>query len=101
MICRPPASTRLAGFLRTVPNHSHKCDLCQLNRAIDRLGAGGPRRRFAQDGEIPVTVPHGRREHPAEAPINRLEAAEIATTAERTACDSARRCLELLVVQNS
>jgi hypothetical protein len=62
-------------------------------RQAERFGAGGPRRRFAQDGEVPVTVLHGRRDHPVDAPVNRLEAAETAAAAERAAREQADRAL--------
>jgi hypothetical protein len=62
-------------------------------RPTDRLGAGGQRRRFAQDGEVPVTVLNGRRDHPADAPLNRLEVAENAAAAERAAREKAERAL--------
>jgi hypothetical protein len=62
-------------------------------RPADRFGAGGQRRRFAQDGEVPVTVLHGRRDHPADAPVNRLEAAETAVAAERAVREQAERAL--------
>jgi hypothetical protein len=62
-------------------------------RQADRFGAGLQRRRFAQDGEVPVTVLHGRRDHPADAPVNRLEAAETVAAAERTAREQAERAL--------
>jgi hypothetical protein len=62
-------------------------------RQADRFGAGLQRRRFAQDGEVPVTVLHGRRDHPADAPVNRLEAAETVGAAERAAREQAERAL--------
>jgi hypothetical protein len=65
----------------------------KLPRPADRFGAGGQRRRFAQDGEVPVTVLNGRRDHPADAPVNRLEAAETAVAAERAAREQAERAL--------
>jgi hypothetical protein len=65
----------------------------QPPRQADRFGAGGPRRRFAQDGEVPVTVLHGRRDHPADAPVNRLAAAETMAARERTAREQAERAL--------
>jgi hypothetical protein len=64
-----------------------------LPRPADRFGAGGQRRRFAQDGEVRVTVLHGRRDHPADAPVNRLEAAETAVAAERAVREQAERAL--------
>jgi hypothetical protein len=62
-------------------------------RQADRFGASGQRRRFAQDGEVPVTVVHGRRDHPVDAPVNRLEAAETVAAAERTGREQAERAL--------
>jgi hypothetical protein len=62
-------------------------------RPIDQFGARAPRRRFAQDGEVPVTVLNGRRDHPADAPVNRLEAAETAVAAERARREQAERAL--------
>jgi hypothetical protein len=62
-------------------------------RQADRFGAGGQRRRFAQDGEVPVTVLHGRRDHPTDAPVNRVEAAEAVAAAERSAREQAERAL--------
>jgi DNA repair exonuclease SbcCD ATPase subunit len=40
-----------------------------------------------------VTVLHARRDHPADAPINRLEAAETVAAAERAAREQAERAL--------
>jgi len=59
----------------------------------DRSGAGGQRRRFAQDGEVAVTVMHGRRDQPADIPVNRLAVAETAAAAERTAREKSERAL--------
>jgi hypothetical protein len=59
----------------------------------DRFGAGGHRRRFAQDGEVLVTVLNRRRDHPAETPVNRLGVAETAAVAERAAREKAERAL--------
>jgi hypothetical protein len=59
----------------------------------DRFGAGDHRRRFAQDGEVPVTVLNRRADHPAETPVNRLEVAETAAVAERAAREKAERAL--------
>jgi hypothetical protein len=64
-------------------------------RTPDRFGAAGHKRRFVQDGEVPVTVLHGRREHPAtEAPgANRQDtaAAEAALNDEKAARLKAER----------
>ena len=65
----------------------------QPPRQADRFGAGGPRRRFAQDGEVPVTVLHGRRDHPADAAVNRLAAAETMAAREHAAREQAERAL--------
>jgi hypothetical protein len=62
-------------------------------RQTDRFSAGGHKRRFAQDGEVPVTVLHGRRDHPADAPVNRLEAAETVAAAEHAGREQAERAL--------
>lgn len=62
-------------------------------RQTDRFGPGGHKRRFVQDGEVPVTVLNGRRDHPADAPTNRLEAAESALAAEHAARERAERAL--------
>jgi hypothetical protein len=89
------AQMRRALGLNGIPRRpdAERATAPQPPRPTDRFGAGGPRRRFAQDGEIPVTVLHGRREHPADAPINRLEAAETAAAGERTAREQAERAL--------
>jgi hypothetical protein len=63
------------------------------NRQTDRFGPAGHKRRFVQDGEVPVTVLHGRREHAADAPTNRLEAAETAAASEHSAREKAERAL--------
>jgi hypothetical protein len=63
------------------------------NRQADRFGPAGHKRRFVQDGEVPVTVLHGRREHAADAPTNRLEAAETAAASEHMAREKAERAL--------
>lgn len=55
--------------------------------------SNGHKRRFVQDGEVPVTVLHGRRDHPADAPTNRLEAAESVAAAEHAARERAERAL--------
>jgi hypothetical protein len=65
-------------------------------RQQDRFSPGGHahKRRFVQDGEVPVTVLHGRREHPApDAPTNRLEAAETALSNEHALREKAERAL--------
>jgi hypothetical protein len=62
-------------------------------RPADRFGAGGHRRRFAQDGEVPVTMLNGRRDHPADTPVSRLEVAETTAAAERSAREKAERAL--------
>jgi hypothetical protein len=62
-------------------------------RHADRFSAGGQRRRFAQEGDVPVTVLHGRRDHLADAPVNRLEAAETVVATERAAREQAERAL--------
>ena len=61
------------------------------------VGAGGRRRRFAQDAQIPVAVPNGRRYHTADAPINRLEVTETAA-AERAAREKAEQALAVAQV---
>jgi predicted nucleic acid-binding Zn-ribbon protein len=60
-------------------------------RQPERFGQTGHKRRFVQDGEVPVTVLHGRREH--EGPTNRLEAAETAAASEHNARERAERAL--------
>jgi hypothetical protein len=60
-------------------------------RPADRLSLGSPKRRFVQDGEVPVTVLNGRRTSPTDAPVNRLEAVETAVAAERAARERAER----------
>lgn len=63
-------------------------------RQADRFTGGhAHKRRFVQDGEVPVTVLHGRRDHPADAPQNRLEAAEAALNHERALREKAERAL--------
>jgi hypothetical protein len=60
-------------------------------RPADRLSLGSPKRRFVQDGEVPVTVLNGRRTSPTDAPVNRLEAVETAVASERAARERAER----------
>jgi hypothetical protein len=60
-------------------------------RPAGRLSLSGHKRRFAQDGEVPVTVLNGRRTSPTDAPVNRLEAVETAVAAERAARERAER----------
>jgi hypothetical protein len=63
-------------------------------RQTDRFAGGhAHKRRFVQDGEVPVTVLHARRDHPADAPQNRLEAVEAALNHERALREKAERAL--------
>ena len=76
-------------------------------RPAERFTPGLHKRRFVQDGDVPVTVVHGvlsgRREHPhseaaaprpaSQVPTNRLEIAEQALAAETTARERAERAL--------
>ncbi|MBN8928143.1 MAG: hypothetical protein J0H19_16160, partial [Rhodospirillales bacterium] len=64
-------------------------------RQAERPAAGAAhKRRFVQDGEVPVTVLHSaRREHAADAPGSRLEAAEAAAATHQAARERAERAL--------
>jgi len=64
-------------------------------RAAERpVAGGGHKRRFVQDGEVPVTVLNSnRREHAAEAGGSRLEAAEAAVAMQQAARERAERAL--------
>jgi hypothetical protein len=74
-------------------------------RPMERFTPGVHKRRFVQDGEVPVMVVHGltggRREHaepgsprPATAaPLNRLEVAETALATEIASRDRAEKAL--------
>jgi hypothetical protein len=53
----------------------------------------GHKRRFVQDGEVPVTVVGGRRDAAAESGASRLEAVEAALNAEQAARQQAERTL--------
>ena len=53
-------------------------------RQNERFGAAhGHKRRFVQDGEVPVTVLHGRKEHGTDGSQGKLEAVEAALAAEQ------------------
>ncbi|MBV8536175.1 MAG: hypothetical protein JO128_11320, partial [Alphaproteobacteria bacterium] len=63
----------------------------------EQFSANRRKRRFVQDGEVPVTVVHGRRELGPDAnaaPVNRVEAAEALAKAERSAREQAERALQ-------
>ncbi|MBV9248943.1 MAG: hypothetical protein JO227_06845 [Acetobacteraceae bacterium] len=68
-------------------------------RQPERFTPGPHKRRFVQDGEIPVKVIHSRTDLPGgrsgspTPPINRLEAAEAARAAETSAREKAERAL--------
>ena len=76
-------------------------------RNMERFTLGGHKRRFVQDGEVPVMLVHGltagrRSEHAdsnpartatAAAPTNRLEVAETALAAEIASRDRAEKAL--------
>jgi hypothetical protein len=74
-----------------------------MPRPAERFTAGAHKRRFVQDGEVPVTLVHGltgaRREHHepstarAAAPTNRLEVAETALAAEISSRERAEKAL--------
>jgi hypothetical protein len=75
----------------------------QLTRPAERHMPDGQKRRFVQDGEVPVFVIQGRRGqggHQAEprlatnaSPVNRLDVAENALRTEREARERAERIL--------
>jgi hypothetical protein len=72
-------------------------------RPAERFTSGTHKRRFVQDGEVPVTLVHGltgaRREHHepsstrAATPTNRLEIAETALAAEISSREKAEKAL--------
>jgi len=64
-------------------------------RASPRMQPDRRARRFVRDGEVPVVVVNGARDHGSEAPAvgSRLAAAETAAAAERTARERAERAL--------
>jgi hypothetical protein len=72
-------------------------------RPVERFTPSVHKRRFVQDGEVPVTLVHGltgvRREHQeagaarVAAPTNRLEVAETALAAEITSREKAEKAL--------
>jgi hypothetical protein len=72
-------------------------------RPVERLTPSVHKRRFVQDGEVPVTLVHGltgaRREHHeagaarVAAPTNRLEVAETALAAEISSREKAEKAL--------
>jgi len=64
-----------------------------MSRQADRFGAGSQRRRFKQDGEVPVTVLPGHQDHSSDGSVNRLEAAETTVAFERAAREKAQRAL--------
>ncbi len=74
-----------------------------MPRPAERFTPGAHKRRFVQDGEVPVTLVHGltgaRREHHepsaarAAAPTNRLEVAETALAAEISSRERAEKAL--------
>jgi hypothetical protein len=74
-----------------------------MPRPAERFTPGNHKRRFVQDGEVPVTLVHGltgaRREHHepsavrAVAPTNRLEIAETALAAEISSREKAEKAL--------
>ncbi len=68
----------------------------QAERPIQRREPDRRPRRFVKDGEVPVVVLSGSREHGADAPapVNRLAAAESALEAERATRERAERALQ-------
>jgi hypothetical protein len=74
-----------------------------MPRPAERFTPGAHKRRFVQDGEVPVTLVHGltgaRREHHepstarATVPTNRLEVAETALAAEISSREKAEKAL--------
>jgi hypothetical protein len=72
-------------------------------RPVERFTPSAHKRRFVQDGEVPVTLVHGltgaRREHHeagaarVAAPTNRLEVAESALAAEISSREKAEKAL--------
>jgi hypothetical protein len=66
-------------------------------RTVEAVISDRRKRRFVQDGEVPVIVVQGRREHSGEqggALSSRLERAEAAANAERTARLRAEKSLQ-------
>jgi hypothetical protein len=71
-----------------------------FGRTSENHSADRPKRRFVTDGEVPVVVVQGRRDYgnrsplPAAAsPVNRLDAALAALTAERESRERIEHCL--------
>ncbi len=67
-----------------------------VERTMQRREPDRRARRFVKDGEVPVVVLSGSREHGPDAavPVNRLAAAESALDAERAARERAERSLQ-------
>lgn len=95
---------RALGLLGETPRHRPDAERSdQPARVSDRFNGGLHRRRFVQDGDVPVTVL--RRDQPHEAPAHRgvatppaptssrLQRTEAALSAETAARDKAERLL--------
>jgi hypothetical protein len=84
------------------PDPAEHDDLSGSGRFRFSSSLDKPRRRFVQDGEVPVTVLNARPRHgsdplgmprPGSSPLERAEAAEAALEAERSARETAERQL--------
>ena len=62
----------------------------------DQFSAERRKRRFVQDGEVPLQIVNGRKEHVGESPssVDRIAAAQAAVNAERAARERAERALQ-------
>jgi len=69
------------GLLGETPRHRPDHERTEQGRGSDRFNGGLHRRRFVQDGDVPVTVL--RREPGHEAPPHRSSAATVATASNR------------------
>jgi len=99
------AMRRALGLLGESPRHRPDADHAEApQRMPDRFGGGLHRRRFVQDGDVPVTVlrrepGHDQPQHraaPVSAPAptsSRLQRTEAALTAETAARTQAERAL--------
>lgn len=92
------------GLLGSAPRHRPEPDRPEpVHRTADRFGAGTHRRRFVQDGEVPVTIlrrevahetPAPRSQHlPTPAASTRVQRIEVALSNEIAARERAERAL--------
>jgi hypothetical protein len=92
------------GLLGEMPRHRPESERTEpAHRVAERFGSGLHRRRFVQDGDVPVTVlrreqgheaPPQRIVNPAVAPTsNRLQRLEASLAAETAAREKAERAL--------